>query len=128
MKALKTMVVATVLVGLVTLDVEARAGLNSQIFLAPSANFSGVKVKARYRDNGRHRDFRVEAENVRLAPGTRLVITVRGATVGTMVVTNLRTARFNVTTELRQTVPEIARGSVVQVKTQAGAIIASGTF
>ena len=67
------------------------ARVEKQFFLTPS--LAGLKAKARYRVSGANRDFRVEAEHIRLAPGTRLSVHVNGAVVGFMLVDGLHSAR-----------------------------------
>ncbi|MFN8666036.1 MAG: hypothetical protein U0164_02430 [Gemmatimonadaceae bacterium] len=98
-----------------------------EIALKGSAAFANAKGKARFTAKSSERELQIEIGNV--AAGTSVNFFVGGAQVGTTQVTNaLRQASINLNTTLGQSVPTSVTGKMVEVKTAAGALVASGSF
>lgn len=98
-----------------------------EIALKGVAPFANAKGKAKWSSKTGERELQIEIENV--AAGTSVNFYVGGAQVGTTQVTNaLRAASINLNTTLGQSVPTSVTGQTVEVKTAAGALVASGKF
>lgn len=98
-----------------------------EIALKGSAGYANAKGKARFTAKSSERELQIEIENV--AAGTSVNFFVGGVQVGTTQVTNaLRQASINLNTTLGQSVPTSVTGKTVEVKTAAGALVASGSF
>ena len=98
-----------------------------EIALKGSAAYANAKGKARFTAKSSERELQIEIENV--AAGTSVNFFVGGVQVGTTQVTNaLRQASINLNTTLGQSVPTSVTGKTVEVKTAAGALVASGSF
>lgn len=98
-----------------------------EIALKGVAPYTNAKGKAKWSSKTGERELQIEIENV--TAGTSVNFYVGGAQVGTTQVTNaLRAASINLNTTLGQSVPTSVTGQTVEVKTAAGALVASGTF
>ena len=118
------------LVVLLSFSVVAEAkGVVTQAALTGSAAHPGVNGKAVYRvDSATDRKLEVEIEDARRLAGKTLVVMVNGKRFGTMTVDSFGNANIEHETERGQAVPMIKAGSIVRVKTQAGVLVAKGTF
>lgn len=96
--------------------------------LTGSAAYPAARGFAQYRERGAHREFEVEVEHIPTLRGATLDVVVDGNRVGSMRVYANGAAALARDTELGQSVPMIRSGSVVQVKTGAGVLVAQGTF
>jgi hypothetical protein len=75
-----------------------------------------------------NRRFKVEVEDVNLPAGTALNVLVNGTSIGSLTINSFRQGELELETEHGQAVPNVSAGTVVTVKTQAGATIVSGIF
>jgi hypothetical protein len=87
---------------------------------------SGVAEHRTQADGSRR--FKVEVEDVNLPAGTTLNVLVNGASLGTLTINSFRQGELERNTNDGQSVPNIAVGTTIVVRTQAGATVASGTF
>jgi hypothetical protein len=87
---------------------------------------SGVALHRTQTDGSRR--FRVEVEDVNLPAGTVLNVLVNGTNIGTFTINSFRQGELERNTNDGQTVPNVNVGTVVSVRTQNGATVASGTF
>jgi hypothetical protein len=74
------------------------------------------------------RRFKVEVEDVSLTAGTVLDVLVNGTKVGTLSINSFRQGELELESEHGQAVPSVSAGTIVIVRTQAGATVVSGTF
>lgn len=95
-----------------------------EIGLNGSAAFPDAKGKAR----SDAQEFRVEVENVPALAGQTLTVSVDGNPAGTATVDALGAARLNLDAQLGDTLPVVRAGSLVEVRTAAGVLVASGRF
>lgn len=103
------------------------ARVRLEIALKGSAAFANAKGKAKWSAKSSERELQIEIEYV--AAGTPVNFYVGGVQVGTTQVTNaLRQASLNLNSTLGQSVPASVTGKTVEVKTAAGALVASGSF
>ncbi len=117
-------------------DIESLKGTVISTFLRGSPSYPFTTGKAKYSVNGNEREFQVEMETVcyynYCGPvnviGKAVRVYVNGSLVGSMRVSALGLARLNRNTERGQIVPNIAVGSLVEVKTTTGLLIVSGKF
>lgn len=118
------------LVALLSFSIAAEArGVETVAQLTGSAAHPGVNGKAVYRvDSATDRKLQVEIEDARRLVGKTLIVLVNGKRFGTMTVDGLGNAQIEHETERGQAVPMIKAGSTVRVKTQAGVLVAKGTF
>jgi hypothetical protein len=117
------------LVALLSFSVAAEAkGIVTITNLSGSAAYPTVVGKAKYKVDGVDREFEVEVQDARRLAGKTLTVLANGKVVGRMTVDALGNAALERSTELGQSVPRIASGSVVRVKTAAGVLVAKGTF
>lgn len=86
----------------------------------------GVAVERTSAD-GRQK-FEVEVEDVNLPAGTLLDVLVNGNIVGSLTVNAFREGELELESEHGQVIPVIAAGTMVVVRTRAGATIVSGAF
>jgi hypothetical protein len=98
-----------------------------EIALKGVSPYANAKGKAKWSSKPSERELQIEIENV--AAGTSVNFFVGGAKVGSTQVTNtLRQASINLNSTLGQSVPMSVTGQVVEVKTAAGVLVASGKF
>jgi hypothetical protein len=102
--------------------------VNWQIPLSARPGFPRVTGSAQYQAQPGQRELQIEIEHLRSFAGRFLVMQVNGATVGSMKVSGHGIAQLTRNTERGQTVPMVVHGSIVTVKTTAGAVITSGRF
>lgn len=103
-------------------------GTETKITLAGSANYPAAKGTAKYKVDGSEREFQVELENAKSLAGKTVNVYAKGVKVGSFKVSSLGAGSLNLNTDNGQSVPFISTGSMVQIKTTAGALIASGKF
>ena len=106
----------------------AKGGSGTRIALRGSAPYANANGTAKYKAEGGEREFQVELEDARSLAGKTLSVYVNGAKVGSFRVNNLGNGRLSRNTDLGQSVPMIAAGAQVQIKTAAGALVVSGSF
>jgi hypothetical protein len=94
----------------------------------PAINGATPQGNARHRSRPDGRNFRVQVENVNLPAGTLLNVLVDGANIGTLTINSFRQGELERNTNDGQAVPNVGIGTTVNVRTQAGATVASGTF
>jgi Calx-beta domain/Domain of unknown function (DUF4214) len=87
---------------------------------------SGVAEHRTQSDGSRR--FKVEVEDVNLPAGTVLNVLVNGTNIGTLTINSFRQGELERNTNDGQAVPNVANGTTVAVRTQAGATVASGAF
>lgn len=117
-------------------EIEALKGTIIETILGGSPAYPFTTGKAKYKVDGTEREFQVEIEAVcyynSCGPtplfGTVVRVYADGVLVGNMRVSALGTARLNRNTDRGQVVPNIAVGSLVEVKTRTGVLVASGRF
>jgi hypothetical protein len=107
---------------------ESRAG-ETRIALTSSAAYGGIKAKAKYKNRGGERELEVEVENLKV--GTMISVCLANARVGGAKTNSLGEARLNLNSDNRQSVPNVGKGTRIEVRVGAtcgGALIASGSF
>jgi hypothetical protein len=129
MKPLATAAAIMMATAVVAAPAEARGGGTTiTAALHGSAGFPNATGSAKFKKDGTKREFEAQVEHVRSLAGKRLTVFVHGTKVGTMMVGGLGRAHLNRSTELGQTVPRVSVGNRVNVRTAAGALVASGKF
>jgi hypothetical protein len=93
-----------------------------------ASGFPNATGSAKFKKDGTKREFEAQVEHVRSLAGKRLTVFVHGTKVGRMRVGNLGRAQLNRSTELGQRVPQVSAGNRVNVRTAAGALVATGKF
>jgi hypothetical protein len=93
-----------------------------------AGGFPNATGSAKFKKDGTKREFEAQVEHVRSLAGKRLTVFVHGTKVGRMRVGNLGRAQLNRSTELGQRVPRVSAGNRVNVRTAAGALVATGKF
>lgn len=106
----------------------AKGGDATRINLTGSAQYANAKGTAKYKNSGGEREFQVELENAKSLAGKTVDVYANGAKVGSFRVSNLGRGSLNRNTDRGQNVPNITNGSLIQIKTKAGAVIVSGSF
>ncbi|MBI4491494.1 MAG: cupredoxin domain-containing protein [Chloroflexi bacterium] len=100
-----------------------------EIALAGSAAYPSASGRARFDSDGTKRELRVELAGVVALKGAQVDVLVGGSKVGSMAVRSDGTARLDLRTDQgATTVPTSVAGKQVEVKTGAGALVASGSF
>lgn len=102
----------------------------TQTLLAGAAiNGQTPKGVAEHRANADgSRRFKVEVEDVNLPAGTILNVFVNGASIGSLTLDSFRNGELELESNDGEIVPTINAGTTVEVRTQAGAAVVSGTF
>ena len=123
----------SLLITLVALAVAVPAALASggdgtRIALKPVKAFPAAKGSAKFKAKPGERELQVEVEHIRRLAGRRVVVVVGGAKLGTTKVSALGAARLSRNSELGQRVPQVSAGTVVRVRTAAGATVVKGSF
>jgi hypothetical protein len=101
-----------------------------------NAGLSGAAIggqtptgKAEFRQRpGNDLKLQVEVQDVNLAAGTVLNVSVGGQQVGTLTIDTLRAGRLELETGRGQAVPAVSNGTTVAVRNASGANIVTGTF
>jgi hypothetical protein len=75
-----------------------------------------------------NRRLKVEAEDVNLPAGTVLNVLINGTSIGSLTINSFRQGELELETERGQAVPSVGPGTVVTIRTQAGATVVSGIF
>jgi hypothetical protein len=101
---------------------------NWQIALHGTGAYPRAAGNAQYQWQAQQRQISVEVEHVRSLRGTTVVVSVNGASVGTMVVSSRGRAHLDLNTERGQAVPTLLHGSTVTVSTAAGVAVVQGAF
>lgn len=127
MKALATLAAIVTATAVVAAPAQAR-GTTITATLHGSAAFPNATGSAKFKRDGAKREFEAQVEHVRSLAGKRLTVFVHGTKVGTMMVGNLGRAHLSRSTELGQRVPRVSAGNRVNVRTAAGALVATGKF
>ena len=99
-----------------------------EILLVVSVGSPFLKAdgKAKYAAKSGEREL--QAEVVNIPAGTMVTFSYNGVAFGTAAASALGTARINVNTKQKQTVPMVAAGGKITASTAAGAEIVNGTF
>lgn len=106
----------------------AKGGDATRITLSGSAQYPNAKGTAKYKAAGGEREFQVELENAKPLAGKTVNVFANGVKVGSFRVSALGAGRLNRNTDRGQSVPMISGGSAIQIKTQQGVVIVSGSF
>jgi hypothetical protein len=121
----------SLLIMLLALTVAVPAALaagGTRIALKSAKAFPAAKGSAQFKAKAGERELQVEVEHIRRLAGSRVVIVVGGAKLGTAKVSALGAAEINRNSERGQSVPQVAAGTAVKVRTAGGATIVSGSF
>ena len=127
LKPLATLAAIMTATAVVAAPAQAR-GTTITATLHGAAAFPNATGSAKFKKDGANREFEAQVEHVRSLAGKRLTVFVHGTRVGTMMVGGLGKAHLNRSTELGQPVPQVAAGNRVNVRTAAGALVATGKF
>lgn len=113
---------------LATVPAMAGGGTSVKIRLSGPA-IKGVvpEGSSEYRVDGTRTSFRVEADRVNMADGTRLTARVNGAAVGYISLL-AGTGKLQIESDRGQLVPVIHQGDKITVTTASGVTILSGSF
>jgi hypothetical protein len=103
-------------------------GTVTQITLKAGDAFPNATGKAKYKKDGTNRELEVEVQHIRALAGRHVNVFVNGRKIGSPLVNSLGNANLNRDTQRGQAVPNIVKGSTVQVRTLSGMLIVSGTF
>ena len=112
----------------------AVTALASQMVLADHGDLRirltgpGGQGSVRFRDRGHERRLHVELENLRLPMDTVLDMTIDGKVIGSMKVSDRRSAHLELRSRGSQTVPMIAVGATLAVVGPDGAVLMKGKF
>ena len=88
----------------------------------------GGQGSVRFRDRGSERRLRVDVGNLRLPMNTVLGVTVDGKSIGSMKVSDRKSARLEIRSRGNQKVPMIEAGAMVSVLGPDGAVLVKGKF
>ena len=105
--------------------------VNWQINLKPGSGFAKATGGAQYQSQPGQQELQVEVEHIGSLKGKSVVVCINGTELGTAKVSSRGIAQISRNTELRQSVPAVAKGSTVTVTTGAactGKQVASGQF
>jgi hypothetical protein len=127
MKPLATLAAIMAAAAVVAAPAQAR-GTTISATLHGSGAFPHATGSATFKKDGTKREFEAEVEHVRSLAGKRLTVFVHGTKVGKMMVGGLGRAHLSRSTELGQRVPRVSAGNRVNVRTAAGALVATGKF
>jgi hypothetical protein len=119
------------LITLLALTVAVPAALaagGTRFALKPAKAFPAATGSAQFKAKAGERELQVEVEHIRRLAGRQVVIVIAGSKLGTAKVSALGAAQISRNTERGQRVPQVAAGTVVKVRTAAGATIVSGSF
>lgn len=99
-----------------------------KISFVAAPGFANSKGTAKLTIKGIQQQLEVEAQVSKKLAGAILGVTVGDAVIGTMTVNSLGTTKLSLNTELGQSVPLIAPGTLIGVVNDAGVIILAGKF
>jgi hypothetical protein len=129
MKRITTLLAAAaVLLAVSVATVLASGGAGTRIVLKPAKAFPAAKGAAKFRAKAGERELEAEVEHVRRLAGKRVVFYVAGKRLGVAKVSALGAVHISRSTQRGQRVPNVGAGTVVKVRTAAGALIVSGSF
>lgn len=103
-------------------------GTTRTITLRGSVSFPGATGQAVSKVNGSERELEIDGEHMRALAGRHVNVNVNGHRLASPLVSSLGHFTVNRNTEAGQSVPKIAKGSTVRVRTLGGTLILSGTF
>ena len=98
-----------------------------RIRLAPTADIRG-KATAKYRNRGGEREFQVEVEVARRLAGAVFLVAVDGEAVGEVTINAFGKGRLSLNNQRGDLVPEVVRGSVVEIVSESGIVVFAGRF
>jgi hypothetical protein len=104
------------------------ATVDWQVPLSGTTAYPRANGSAQYQSQPGQRELQVEVQHVRSLAGRTVVFAAGGRTIGTARVSRAGQADVTRNTERNQSVPSIARGSLVTVRTARGTLIISGRF
>jgi hypothetical protein len=119
---------------LLTLAFVAPAGLalanvnDLKIRLTSAPGFGAVEANAKFRDRNGSQVFESTVNRALGLAGMVLTVSVDGTAVGTFTVSVVGTGTLTLNTDLGQVVPAIRAGSLVEIRTSSGLLVASGRF
>ena len=126
MKRITTILAAAALALAVSVPaVLASGGEGTRIVLKSAKAFPGAQGSASFKTKAGERELEAELEHVRRLAGKRVTFYVAGKKLGSARVGALGAAHF---ARRNSAVPAVAAGTVVSVKTAAGALIVRGSF
>ncbi|HEY2953345.1 MAG TPA: hypothetical protein VGK40_12220, partial [Verrucomicrobiae bacterium] len=99
-----------------------------KIRLTSAPGFKAVQASAKYRNRGGSQSFEAEVSNARALAGLVLSVSVDGNKVGSFKVDRLGAGQLELDTQQGQVVPQIRKGSFVEIKLASGRLVASGRF
>jgi hypothetical protein len=102
--------------------------VNLQIPLRGRLAFPHAVGSSQYQTQPGQSEFQAEVEHLRSLAGKPLLVKVNGTTVGKMKVSRNGRSDLTLNSELGQTVPTIAPGSMIKVTTIAGTVVVSGSY
>lgn len=114
--------------GISTAEAKGATATRERIALAPSSAFPSAKGKADFKVKGSERQLEVEVENIRSLAGQQVSVSVGGVVVANPTVTSLGQASVNLNSQTNPATPLTTAGKLVEVRTSAGVLIASGAF
>ena len=103
-------------------------GTTRTIALKGSVSFPGATGQAVSKVNGSERELEIDGQHMRALAGKRVNVNVNGSRLASPRVNSLGHFTVNRNTGAGQSVPRIAKGSTVRVRTLGGTLILSGTF
>jgi hypothetical protein len=99
-----------------------------KIRLVSARGFGAVEASAKYRDRNGSQSFEAGVNQALGLAGMVLTVSVDGKAVGTFTVSVLGVGDLTLDTQLGQVVPRIRSGSLVEIRTSSGLLVASGKF
>lgn len=114
--------------GISTAEAKGATATRERIALAPAPAFPAAKGKAEFKVKGSERQLEVEVEHIRSLAGQTVSVSVGGVVVANPTVTALGQASVNLNSQTNPATPLSTAGKVVEVRTEAGLLIASGSF
>jgi|GEM_PF-1289605 len=106
----------------------AKGKTATKIRLAGSEFFPNGKGSAKIKIVKAKSEFQVEVEHVKSLAGQTLSVFVDGSQVGTIHVNGLGKGKLTLKSQRGDTVPTIQAGTTVEIKTDAGVLVASGQY
>lgn len=109
-------------------QVLASGGEGTRIVLKSAKAFPAAKGSAKFKSTAEERELQVEVEHIRRLAGKRIVFVVGGKKLAAAKVNRFGAAEIERNSRRGQFVPAVRAGTVVKVKTRAGALIVRGSF
>jgi hypothetical protein len=106
----------------------AVAAVNWTIALKPGPVYPTATGNSQYQSQGAQRELQVEVDHLKTLAGKKVNVFVNGSRWASPIVSSLGVAQVDRNTDRGQSVPSVAHGSTVRIRTLGGTLIAAGTY